>query len=263
MPAGGRVTGRILNCVPSFDKENDWTLDKAILEGLVKMDFPETFDLREDWWEIGDQLDTSSCVGWASTHGMLRWHLVKENRITKEDQLSSWLTWMAAKETDLDTTTTADDINSGVCLKAALDVLRKYGAVHAKDLPLDPEQFSTKFKTTEFADLAAQMKIKGYYRVINNDDCNVDYLRMWISSQGPVMAMVDIDSQWDRTAEHTFETYDIENTNGGHAVAIVGYTKDHFIVRNSWGTEFCDNGYVYCSNEYVTKAFCEAYGILL
>lgn len=263
MPAGGRVTGRVLNCVPSFDKENDWTLDKAILEGLVKTEFPETYDLREDWWEIGDQLDTSACVGWASTHGMLRWHLVKENRISKEDQLSSWLTWMAAKETDADAGTKPEDIYTGVCLKAALDVLRKYGAVHEKDLPLDTEQFSTKFKTTEFAELAAQMKIKGYYRVINNDDCNVDYLRMWISSQGPVMALVDTDSQWVRTSEHKFEVYDTESVDGGHAVSIVGYTKDHFIVRNSWGTDFCDNGYVYCSNEYVTKAFCEAYGILL
>ena len=263
MSAGGRVTGRILNCVPSFDKENDWTLDKAIVEGLVITDFPKTYDLREDWWEIGDQLDTSACVGWASTHGLLRWHLVKENRISKEDQLSSWLTWMAAKETDQDDTTTSQDINSGVCLKAALDILRKYGAVHEKDLPLDTDLFSTKFKTTEFNDLAAQMRIKGYYRVINNDDCNVDYLRMWISSQGPVLALVDTDSQWTITSEHKFEVYDTESMHGGHAVAIVGYTEDYFIVRNSWGTEFCDNGYVYCSNEYVTKAFCEAYGILL
>lgn len=72
MPAGGRVTGRVLNCVPSFDKENDWTLDKAIAEGLVNTEFPRTFDLREDWWEIEDQIDSSSCVGWASTHGLLR-----------------------------------------------------------------------------------------------------------------------------------------------------------------------------------------------
>lgn len=264
MPAGGRVNGRILNCVPSFDKENDWTLDKAIAEGLVNMNFPHTFDLREDWWEIGDQLDTSACVGWASTHGLLRWHLVKQNKIAKEDQLSSWLTWMAAKETDDDAATTSADIHTGVCLKAALDVLRKYGAVHLKDFPLDTEEFNAKFKTPEFSDLASQMKIKGYYRVINNDDCNVDYLRMWISSQGPVIAMVDTDNQWRSwPAENRFDVYDKETVAGAHAVAIVGYTNDHFIIRNSWGTQFCDNGYVYCSNEYVTQAFCEAYGILI
>lgn len=263
MAAGGRVGGRILNCVPSYDKENDWTLDKAIAEGLVTMTFPESVDLREEWWAIGDQLDTSACVGWASTDGLLRWHLVKENRMHHKDQLSPWLTWMAAKDTDQDAETTSADIYSGVCLKAALEVLRKYGAVHEKDLPLDTEQFKEKFKEPHFSTLAAKLKIKGYYRVINNDDCNVDYLRMWIASQGPVLALVDTDSQWVRTSEHKFVDYDTESIDGGHAVAIVGYTKDYFIVRNSWGTEFCDNGYVYCSNDYITKAFCEAYGIVV
>lgn len=30
---------------------------------------------------------------------------------------------------------------------------------------------------------------------------------------------------------------------GGHEMLIVGYTPTHFIVRNSWGKEWCDNGY--------------------
>ena len=31
---------------------------------------------------------------------------------------------------------------------------------------------------------------------------------------------------------------------GGHAVMIVGYTKDGFIIRNSWGEQWADNGHV-------------------
>lgn len=30
---------------------------------------------------------------------------------------------------------------------------------------------------------------------------------------------------------------------GGHAVEFVGYNKDGFVLRNSWGTEWSDNGY--------------------
>lgn len=30
---------------------------------------------------------------------------------------------------------------------------------------------------------------------------------------------------------------------GGHAIAIVGYNKDGFIIRNSWGIRYGDNGY--------------------
>lgn len=30
---------------------------------------------------------------------------------------------------------------------------------------------------------------------------------------------------------------------GGHAISIVGYDKEGFIIRNSWGTAFADKGY--------------------
>lgn len=41
------------------------------------------------------------------------------------------------------------------------------------------------------------------------------------------------------------------NSLGGHAVSIVGYddTKQAFIIRNSWGTEWGDKGFVYISYE--------------
>ena len=33
------------------------------------------------------------------------------------------------------------------------------------------------------------------------------------------------------------------NLQGYHAIAIVGYNKDGFIIRNSWGRSFCHKGY--------------------
>lgn len=38
---------------------------------------------------------------------------------------------------------------------------------------------------------------------------------------------------------------------GGHAVMAVGYTKDHFIIRNSWGKTWGDQGYFYMPYEYI------------
>ena len=32
-----------------------------------------------------------------------------------------------------------------------------------------------------------------------------------------------------------------------HAALIVGYTPTYWIVKNSWGTDFGDNGYIYVS----------------
>lgn len=39
--------------------------------------------------------------------------------------------------------------------------------------------------------------------------------------------------------------------------------QTHFVIRNSWGTDFCDQGFVLCSNAYVQSAVCEAYGVVV
>ena len=46
-------------------------------------------------------------------------------------------------------------------------------------------------------------------------------------------------------------------------MALVGYTPDRFIVRNSWGTPWGDKGFGYASSAYAQAAFTESYGVAL
>lgn len=269
MTAGGTVREvRILNAVPSKGKETDWKMEQAIEEGIVSNEFPESLDLREDdWWEIGDQVKTGSCVGWASTDGVLRWHLVKANRIKKTDKLSVRFTWMAAKETDKFTDYPETFLErSGTPLKGAMEVLRKFGSVHEDVLTFDHGFVAYEYDTDNFFELAGQLKIKGYYCLQYDEITNLDHFKMWLAHKGPILAMIDIDSNFwkpyeDKTA--MLHEYDTASVEGGHAVAIVGYTIDHFIIRNSWGKEYGDNGYAYASNDYMKAGVCEAYGIVV
>ena len=57
--------------------------------------------------------------------------------------------------------------------------------------------------------------------------------------------------------------YDPLSAQGGHAVALVGYDQNRFIVRNSWGRSWGDNGFAYASNAYAAAAFTEAYGVTI
>ena len=115
---------RILNCLPSHKREEDWSLNNALASRRIAAEphIPDKVDLREKWWSVGDQEDTGSCVGWATADSVLRWHLVKAGRLNPETALSPRFIWMASKETDIYTGRPTTFIESdGTFLKAALD----------------------------------------------------------------------------------------------------------------------------------------------
>jgi C1A family cysteine protease len=259
---------RICNFVPSPEKSNrtDWEFDDALEGGALWTagQLPPTVDLRQPWWTIGDQGDTGSCVGWASTDGVARYLLVKAGRLDEKTTLSPRFTWMAAKETDEDNEWPTTMIeNAGVNPKPALDVLRRFGAVPDTLLPFTISTAMYTGPTKPFYVTAAKYKIGSYF----NLKCDLRQWRVWLAENGPILAGVNIDDTWDR-ATSTGGKLDIfrgDTTRGGHAVTVVGYTEDQrFIVRNSWGTEWGDSGFAYVSEDYIKSAFFnESYGVTL
>lgn len=255
------MTKRILNCLPSQNTQKDWTMRTAAAAGSIRAAArpPASKDLRERWWDVGDQGQTGSCVGWASTDALFRWHFVKAGRLSTTDRLSVRFTWMAAKEIDEFTDSPTAFIESdGTSLKAALDVARKYGTVLDGTLPFGSGSLYQD-ETDVFYALAARGKITSYF----NLDLDLLSWRRWIATQGPILTRLDVDNTFMNAPRGKLTRYDSRSALGGHAVALVGYTKDHFIVRNSWGTGWGDKGFAYASNAYAKAAFTEAYGIVV
>lgn len=251
---------RILNCLPSPAQERDWSFGAAVRAGVSDVAVPPSTDLRADWWKIGDQRATGSCVGWATADSLLRYHFVKAGWIAKTDVVSPRFTWMASKELDEFIAAPTTFIEpEGTSLKAALDVSRKYGAVLDPDLPFDggglfPDEADV------FYTKAARLKIASY----TNLGASLTAWRRWLANNGPILVRLDVDATWDNaTAEPRLRVYQAGTARGGHAVALVGYTPEHFIVRNSWGTGWADKGFAYASNAYAGVAFTEAYGVTL
>lgn len=262
---GTAATTRILNCVPSPRPETDWRIHNAADAGLLAAGaraVPRSKDLRDDtWWKIGDQLDTGSCVGWATADSVLRWHLVQAGRLPRNEPLSTRFQWMAAKETDQFVAQPTTFIESdGTSLKAALDVSRKWGGVRDTVLPFASGKLYAGEVATFYA-IATQLKIAAYF----NLDADLAGWRTWLARNGPILTRLNVDSTWDNATatKGKLTTYRPSTARGGHAVALVGYTSTAFIVRNSWGTGWGDKGYAYASNAYARKAFTEAYGITL
>ena len=117
-----------------------------------------------------------------------------------------------------------------------------------------------------FYSLAAQRRIATYVSLRSVNAVSQQRLlsdwRMWLATGGPILTRLDVDATWDNVGTNgQLKAYKPATARGGHAVAIVGYTKTHFIVRNSWGTDWADGGFAYATNAYACAAFTEAYGV--
>lgn len=258
---------RILNCIPSRGTDRDWGFGTAAAAGLFpvrKPAIPDEVDLRQSWWKIGDQGRTGSCVGWATADSLLRWHFVEAGALKPTEQLSVRFIWMASKEVDEFISAPSTFIESaGTSLKAALDVARKFGSVRSTVLPFEGGKLYTREPETFYA-LAARLKISSYFNLTLGSRTKLEDWRRWLATNGPILTRLDVDSTWGdaKATGGNLDEYHRETASGGHAVSLVGYTQDRFIVRNSWGsTSWGDKGFAYASLAYAQDAFTEAYGI--
>jgi hypothetical protein len=127
-------------------------------------------------------------------------------------------------------------------------------------LPFSTGQLYPQDRNTFYA-IAAQLKISSYF----NLGLDLAKWRSWLAGNGPILTRLNVDATWDNAdvTHGNLDVYQPQTTRGGHAVALVGFTPDRFIVRNSWGTGWGDQGYAYASLAYAQAAFLEAYGVVV
>lgn len=257
----------ILNCEESQKTEDDWDYSVALKSNFLNddTDIIEPFDPRNhSQWKIGDQDNQGSCVGWAVADSCLRWLFFVRNN--SEKKLSVRFIWMASKETDeiIDRPTSFLE-RSGTNIKSALDIARKYGCVLETDLELTNNNYD---EEDVFYAKASRFKILNYFNLNLNCDCDFkeQLWKKWlISGNGPIIIRLDVDTTWTNAdyLNPTLDEYQRMNTKKGHAAAIVGYNEKGFIVRNSWGENWGENGYAYATLNYANAAFTEAYGVCI
>jgi len=63
---------------------------------------------------------------------------------------------------------------------------------------------------------------------------------------GPIVGAVSA-TGWEKYSSGVYTCS--PNAQVNHAVLIVGYTPTYWIIKNSWGTDFGDNGFIYVSRD--------------
>jgi C1A family cysteine protease len=70
------------------------------------------------------------------------------------------------------------------------------------------------------------------------------YLPAYIYHFGPIGVSFDAsDQHFQHLGKGIYTPHRCSNTNVNHAVLVVGYTSQYYIVKNSWGPHYGENGY--------------------
>jgi C1A family cysteine protease len=149
--------------------------------------------------------------------------------------------------------------DSGAYIRDGIKVCYTKGAPIETLWPYNTSRFATKPPTTAYTD-ALKRKVTGYQRCTN-----FAAVKNAVAAGNPVTigfnvyesfegAWGDIPHGQAGSGMMPFPNVSTEQLLGGHAVCIVGYddtmpvagrAPGRFIVRNSWGTSWGDNGYFY------------------
>ena len=143
--------------------------------------------------------------------------------------------------------------DSGASLRDGIKTLIKLGVCLEKLWPYDINKFTTRPPQKAYKN-AADYQIISYYRIHT-----VEEMKHTLSLGFPFVFGFAVYESFEskETAKNGIVALpDIEeHLLGGHAVMAVGYddSKQWFIVRNSWGKNWGDKGYMYMPYGYFTS----------
>lgn len=154
------------------------------------------------------------------------------------------------------------ETDSGAQIRDGIKSINQYGVCDEHHWIYDPTKFAIK-PPAELYDEAKLSKSVSYASINLSDDNTkekiIAHLKRTISSGFPIV--------FGFTVYESFESYEVATTGimpmpspyeqvmGGHAVCAVGYddSKQSFIVKNSWGSDWGINGYFYMPYDYISN----------
>lgn len=209
---------------------------------------PKKVDLRPGCSPVYDQGMLGSCTAQAlaSAFDFTR------NKQGEEFMLPSRL-FIYWNERDMEGTVDSD---AGAMLRDGIKVLVKLGTPREKIWPYDISQFTAQPHRQAYIEAEKNQALL-YQRIMRPQGSPSQDMLICLSLGFPFVTGFAVYESFER--QDTARTGIVhmpeadEKLLGGHAVLVVGYDLDkkHFICRNSWGTEWGDDGDFYMPFAYL------------
>lgn len=216
---------------------------------------PGNVDLRRHCTS-SNQYSAGSCAGNATADAVEVLNSIEGKPAVQLSRLFVYT--MARNFMDMDGDGKSDiDKDEGTYIRLCFEVLSKFGLCR-EDLdagkggwPYDLDNLHT------LPDLKAMRRATGhrihsYYRIGATDDERVEEVISALRSNHPVVFGTSINSAFKKVRSLTPIGPPDGVTIGGHAMLIVGYlTGKGFIVKNSWGKYWGENGFWIMTPDYL------------
>ena len=206
---------------------------------------PPKADLRSYMTPVENQGNTNSCTANAVAGA---YEYLANRLLGKSEDVSRLFIYYNARELDGDC-----GQDEGTYLKSCVKVLRKYGACSENTWSFDLNQILEQPHKQAYKE-AANFIVEEAARV----DVDLHAMKSCLAEGYPFAFGLQLFSSFQQAGSNGLVPMpdpDNEKHDGGHAMLCVGYSDPDqvFIVRNSWGGEWGEQGYCYIPYDYMTK----------
>ena len=216
----------ILNIKKSPNDFRDWYFRNNNNEELQNL--PLTLDYRPDLLPIRNQGIQGTCYA-QSAACMKEWQERKDKGL--DEHLSPQF-FYNNRYNLYDNNSSNDE---GMFGRDVMKILKEIGICKEKDYKYGIIEDKKNIKESLYL-LAKNYCIKSYAQVDN-----LESLKLSLYNNGPCLIAFPV---YNNNIEFWLENEN-DNYQGGHAMTVVGYLEDCFIIRNSWGSDWGYEGYCY------------------
>lgn len=228
-----------LNYIFDAPDDRDYKFASLLRQDVDPKYLPPLVDLRSNWGQMLDQGNLGSCVSNSVTY-QLR-YILRKNQNQAVDMSRLFIYYNGRLNSGYPI---AED--TGLTMRQGFISVQNSGAAPETEWPYDIAKFATKAPASVYT-LASANKTIGYYSVAQD----LSQLRKCLKDGFLISFGIALfDSFMSATVARTGQVpvpQRGEQRIGGHAMTIVGYDHDRsvFIVANSWGDDWGDNGFCY------------------
>jgi len=204
----------------------------------------KSIDLRPQMPPVYDQGQTSSCVAHATAAAF------QYSRMAQS--LPNWIPsrlfiyWNARYYEN------ATNVDGGSQIRDGVKGVANFGAIPEREWAFNPSLITAKPPASAYED-ALHSRATQYAAV----DQSLNHILSCLNHKLPVIFGTSVFQEFEGPKVATSGVVSMpgpdEAAIGGHAILIVGWKPEtqHFIVRNSWGSNWGDNGYCYFPRDYI------------